>query len=43
MRWICPYCGEPTLIGIETETHEWCECITCGYKEPPVRRDYNYE
>lgn len=40
MRWICPMCNFPTLMGIQTETHEWCECTECGYSEPKFRRDF---
>jgi len=38
MTWPCPRCGNPTLHGIETQDFEWCECSSCGYQEPAVRR-----
>jgi Zn ribbon nucleic-acid-binding protein len=40
MRWVCPICGYPTLIGWESETMEGCQCEKCGYSEGPFPKSY---
>ena len=38
MKWMCPMCGNPTLVGWETQYEEGCTCETCGYQEGPFYR-----
>jgi Zn ribbon nucleic-acid-binding protein len=33
MRWRCPRCNKPTLVGWYTDTAEGATCSNCGYFE----------